>query len=299
MRVEVLTLATPDRLHRVLAQHAALAAAPPARHRVAVLSPSPSDLAAQRLPSSMTPLHVPARGRLPLARARNALAEAGSREGADLLVFLDADCLPAPGFLPALEAAAVREPDALLTGPVTYLTQAQTDPRLALGQRAASTPGPDPIAAMTAIRRPHPARPDPPAGTLQAVRAAEAAEADYALFWSLAFALRPRTFARIGGFCEDYCGYGGEDTDFALCARRAGADLVWAGGAAAVHLYHPVSRPPVEHLEDIVANARLFFRRWGHWPMRGWLEAFAAAGLVDYDPRAAGPEAGLRLRRSR
>lgn len=45
-----------------------------------------------------------------------------------------------------------------------------------------------------------------------------------------------------------------------------------------------MSDPPVEHLDDILRNGALFRRRWGRWPMTGWLEAFASAGLVSHDP---------------
>ncbi|MGZ5403789.1 MAG: glycosyltransferase family 2 protein, partial [Nocardioides sp.] len=78
-------------------------------------------------------------------------------------------------------------------------------------------------------------------------------------------------------------GYGAEDTDFAQRARRAGATMWWVGGALAHHQWHPVSDPPVEHLDDVVRNANLFHRRWGWFPMTGWLEAFARRGLADYD----------------
>lgn len=36
----------------------------------------------------------------------------------------------------------------------------------------------------------------------------------------------------------------------------------------------------MQHLADIVANARCFRSKWGVWPMRGWLRAFADAGLI-------------------
>ena len=42
------------------------------------------------------------------------------------------------------------------------------------------------------------------------VRVAE----DLRLFWSLSFALDAGDWDALGGFCEDYVGYGGEDTDF-------------------------------------------------------------------------------------
>ena len=71
-----------------------------------------------------------------------------------------------------------------------------------------------------------------------------------------------------------------------MIARRQGVDLVWVGGAHAYHQHHPVSSPPVEHLDDILRNAATYHRRWGEWPMEGWLQAFAERGLVTYDGSA-------------
>jgi GT2 family glycosyltransferase len=109
------------------------------------------------------------------------------------------------------------------------------------------------------------------------------------MFWSLSFATSASTWRRIGGFCEDYTGYGGEDTDFGQLARQAGVELCWVGDAWAFHQHHPKRSPPTEHLDDILRNAELFHRRWGWWPMEGWLAEFADAGLVRFD--------GERLRR--
>ena len=44
-----------------------------------------------------------------------------------------------------------------------------------------------------------------------------------------------------------------------------------ARGARAYHQHHPSSSPPVQHLADILRNGALFRRRWGRWPMEGWL----------------------------
>jgi N-acetylglucosaminyl-diphospho-decaprenol L-rhamnosyltransferase len=99
----------------------------------------------------------------------------------------------------------------------------------------------------------------------------------------LSFAVTVGTWTRIGGFHPGYVGYGGEDTDFAEQAHAAGVGMGWVGGAMAFHQYHPVSTPPVEHLREIVDNAHVFHRRWGWWPMTGWLDAFADLGLAAYD----------------
>ncbi len=198
---------------------------------------------------------------LPLAMARNRGVRHALARGADLIVLLDVDCAVGPHTLRRYAEAASESGAALLCGPVTYLSE------------GAAIPLPEDLAAL---RQPHPARPDPVAGQL-------VSGGDHDLFWSLSAALTPSTWAEIGGFCEDYVGYGGEDTDFAWVARSRGVDLIWVGGADAYHQHHPISSPPVEHLDAIVRNARLFHDRWDQWPMRGWLDAFAERGLIDFD----------------
>ncbi|UYP18349.1 glycosyltransferase [Rhodococcus sp. Z13] len=198
-------------------------------------------------------------GRLPVGEARNL----GARTAAsDLLVFLDVDCIPAPDLLERYVGAADRCPAALLNGPVTYLRE----------------PGPEgyDLARLREMIDPHPARPFPPDGEITVNDAHE-------LFWSLSFAARTIVWDRIGGFHTGYQGYGGEDTDFGQKAAQTGVPMAWVGGAHAFHQHHPVSNPPVEHLDDILTNAVLFQRRWGWWPMRGWLDEFERMGLVEYD----------------
>lgn len=98
----------------------------------------------------------------------------------------------------------------------------------------------------------------------------------------MSFAVTAQAWRSMEHFDESYTGYGGEDTDFAFRQRAAGRTLRWVGGAHVYHQWHPVSSPPWEHLDDILANAERFHRRWGMWPMRGWLDAFAAAGAIVY-----------------
>lgn len=208
-------------------------------------------------------LHVPlVDGRLPLARARNLGARAAIADGAEVLVFLDVDCLPDPELVAGYEWAATHPATCrdLLCGPVTYL------------------PPPPPsgydLDVVPSLGEPHSARPTPPPGSV------ERTTRGYELFWSLSFAVSRETWIDIGGFDEAYVGYGGEDTDFARRAERAGTAIAWVGDAHAFHQYHPVSSPPVEHVEDIVRNATIYRERWHEWPMQGWLEAFEQRGLV-------------------
>jgi hypothetical protein len=41
----------------------------------------------------------------------------------------------------------------------------------------------------------------------------------------------------------------------------------------------------VQHLHDIIRNAAIFHRRWGWWPMTGWLREFERRGLIVFDDR--------------
>jgi N-acetylglucosaminyl-diphospho-decaprenol L-rhamnosyltransferase len=199
---------------------------------------------------------------LPLAAARNLGAEVALDHGADVLVFLDVDCLVDPALVQAYAAVVRDEPGTVWSGPVTYL-----DPPPADGYD---------LTDLAALDSPHPARPAPAIGE-------RIHGADPDLFWSLSFACSADAWLRTGGFCEDYVGYGGEDTDFARLGVDAGLDLGWVGAARAFHQWHPVSRPPVEHVEDILRNAELYRSRWGTTPMLGWLEAFEERGLVRRD----------------
>jgi GT2 family glycosyltransferase len=203
--------------------------------------------------------------RLPLARARNAGARHALAAGAELLVFLDADCIPAPDLVSGYREAATRTGRALLCGPVAYLPPAP--------------PGGYRIGELAGLAAPHPARPAPTGGEL--IR-----HGDHRLFWSLSFATRARTWRGLGGFCERYRGYGAEDTDLGQLARARGVELCWIGGAHAYHQHHPTAEPPVQHVDEILCNAAIFHDRWGWWPMRGWLDAFAARGLVEFDERS-------------
>ncbi len=198
---------------------------------------------------------------LPIAAARNAGAAEAVRRGAELIIFLDVDCLPDPALVRHYRVAAEEHPNALLCGPVAYLPRP--------GEHGYDLDGLNRHAF-------HPARPAPSPGQVLA-------DGDPRLFWSLSFAVTTATWLRTGGFCEDYEGYGAEDTDFAFIARDVDVSITWVGGAAAYHQWHPTQSPPVGHLDDIVRNAAIFAGRWGWWPMEGWLGAFAHEGLVSWD----------------
>ncbi|PZU05389.1 MAG: glycosyl transferase [Sphingobium sp.] len=194
-------------------------------------------------------------GALPLAAARNLAA---SKAAGDHLLFLDVDCIPSAA-LPRAIDVALSAHDALVCGEVRYLGPGQAD-----GDWREDD--------LLSRGKPHPARPFPTGG----IRI----ERNYGLFWSLAFGIRAKTFRNLGGFDETFTGYGAEDTDFGFRAEKAGVPLLFQGGTCAFHQHHATYDPPLQHFEDIVRNAGIFFDRWSRWPMDGWLRAFEDRGLV-------------------
>ncbi len=199
---------------------------------------------------------------LPLAAARNEAARLAVEQGADVLIWLDVDCVPSRSLVQRYTEVVIegdRPSPALWCGDVGYLPPAP--------------PTGYPLQRLAEIAEHHPARPPLPVGRT-------IPEERFELFWSLSFAMAADDFLRVGGFCEDYTGYGGEDTDFAQVVQAAGGSLTWVGGATAYHQHHDSTAPPVDHREAIVRNANLFHGRWGWWPMDGWLSAFAERGLA-------------------
>ncbi|WP_404961602.1 glycosyltransferase family 2 protein [Streptomyces sp. 147326] len=263
MRTAVITLAAGRHPHLLLQQDGLARSTRPPDHYVIVSMSDPDirHLVVDRNPIADVVTLPRTDGHLPLAAARNAGAARALGAGADLLVFLDVDCVPGASLLDGYVRAA--QDGALLCGTVAYLP-----PPPAGGYRL------DDLAGMAP---PHPARPAPADGRV-------VHGGDPRLFWSLSFALTAGTWDRIGGFCEDYTGYGAEDTDFASAAGRQGVDLWWVGGAPAYHQHHPTQRPPVQHIDDILRNGALYKARWGNWPMEGWLRDFETRGLVRYVP---------------
>jgi GT2 family glycosyltransferase len=196
---------------------------------------------------------------LPLAAARNAGRQAAT---ADTLIFLDVDCIPSGNLVSGL-AAAVAERDGLICCAVRYL------PAGAVRDGWSE-------ADLDRLGRLHPVRDFPAAGLVPAPQPG--------LFWSLAFAVRAETYDRLGGFDEDFSGYGAEDTDLAFRAATAGVPVLFLGGPRAYHQHHAGYDPPLQHFRDIVANAGRFHARHGLWPMDGWLDAFGRLGLIAPDP---------------
>lgn len=195
---------------------------------------------------------------LPLARARNLAASVARHKN---LVFLDVDCIPSAELICSYGEVLVNV-DALCMGPVNYLSV----PIDTVDQ-----------SELELWSQPHPERIPPIEQPVSACN-------QYEIFWSLSFALRESTWNHLGGFDEQFTGYGGEDTDFAFTARHHGLPLRWVRDALAFHQYHQTFDPPLQHLDAIVANAGRFWKKWRSWPMEGWLTTFAEMGLIAWRP---------------
>ena len=233
---------------------------------VAMDDPDIAAVAHEQHPDAVTVEITSPTADLPLAEARNKGARTAIAAGADVLVFLDVDCIPEPStvarYTEVVEAADGARP-LVACGEVRYLPPVDHPAEY-------RAPG------LQERAEPHPARPTPASGVILTGR-------DVRLFWSLSFAMTADHWHVLGGFDEAYTGYGAEDTDFGQRLAAAQGELLWVGGAAAYHQHHPTQAPPVGHLASIVRNANVFHERWGWFPMEGWLAEFEARGLVGVD----------------
>ena len=191
---------------------------------------------------------------LPLSAARN---KAASMATGEKLIFLDVDCICDRHLIEIFDYHLSRE-DALYSGSVGYLhfNWRQNWTLKTLDKQST---------------------PNKLQGT--AVEGKDRIVHPYELFWSLCFGIRKETFDKIGGFDTDYLGYGGEDTDFSFRLRSQNVPL-YKISALAYHQFHPSYDPPLNHLEEIVSNARVFYDKWKMLPMKKWLDRFADLGYI-------------------
>ena len=200
---------------------------------------------------------------MPLAAARNRAAEMAA---GDVLAFLDVDCIPDPDFVRRAAEGHAFDTNGVFLPEVRYLPGTDTD---WLDQK---TGAPDfQLLLSTGVRHPS-KRPLDDASFLPIT--------DFGELWGLAFILSAKIWHAAGGMDEDYIGYGAEETDLGRRLERSGARMYWLGGTICFHQHHHVHKPPLQHFESIIRNARLFRSRWGEWCMQYWLDDFERRGLV-------------------
>jgi hypothetical protein len=191
------------------------------------------------------------------AHARNVAA---AKASGDLLIFLDADCIPSPNLIDDYTLAAALN-DGVLMGEVGYLPKGATDDGIDYNRFESK-----------AVR--HPERAGPPRGMVGYC-------GDHRCFWPLNFALPKTTFHSVGGFDERYGGYGGADADFGRTLAEKKIPMWWVRGAKVYHQYHQNRMPPVHRLDSVLADAAEFEGKWSEPAMQPWLEAFRLMGLVE------------------
>ncbi|MEZ4381167.1 MAG: hypothetical protein R3A79_07450 [Nannocystaceae bacterium] len=179
------------------------------------------------------------------ALARN---EAALLARGPALVFIDPSCQPTPTAIAAF-CAALEAADAVFLGDVL-------DPPA--GRRS---PAPTPAASRPSI---------------------VTSRCDYADFDAASFAIRRATYGRLGGMDPRFAGFGGDAEDFAASLELHGVPLFRLAAACAFRR-RAAPLDPLRHFDDIIRNAWTYYRKWGQWPMREWLDQFAAAGYVSLD----------------
>ncbi|UVE93867.1 glycosyltransferase family 2 protein [Dietzia sp. B32] len=137
----------------------------------------------------------------------------------DLLLFLDGDTVPGPGYVAAICAALEGDPDLLVVGRRRY------------GRFAPTTPGAEPGIEPVEIL------PDPawPASFYDETADLTRGDDLWRGVLSAACGLHRRLYELAGGFDPDIVGYGGEDWDLAWRCEQAGGRLRHLPDAVAWH----------------------------------------------------------------
>jgi glycosyltransferase involved in cell wall biosynthesis len=184
-----------------------------------------------------------------VALARNAGARLATGQ---ILVFLDNDALAGPDFIAGhLEAHA--GPDSRAVAGYVYGYDPRTEmPGLAQALASAS---PAEVVARLGSQ-----------DGMRDMRYDFLAECDfdlnrfplpYAFFWTMNCSIRSEDFWAVGGFDEDFQGWGLEDTEFAFRVDRKGIPFYYSQRAWIVHL--PRERDLAEQADQLAANAERFF----------------------------------------
>ena len=194
----------------------------------------------------------------PLALARNSGAKAARY---DRLIFLDVDCIPDPDLIQDYHIQFEADETPIYMGQVYYL------PPLDLSNFDF-----DKIRDNASKNQKR-----------QYITEFRQEETDRRLFWTLNFGIHKNTFDKIGGFDEQFYGYGAEDTDFSFTAKQKDVPLYWFKGGKAYHQHHGGYKIPLNNFNDIVRNAQLFKDKWQIWSMVKWLEPFRDQGYISWD----------------
>jgi GT2 family glycosyltransferase len=192
---------------------------------------------------------------LPIGEARNVGARHAKESN---LIFLDVDCIPSSNFLRDIYVQTKSTGGLVMGSPKYLAADLEIEVELNWLQNHSIY---------------HPNRPE-----IEGMTPCD----DFGMFWSLCFGIEKANFFELGGFDEDFKGYGAEDTDFSY--RWLGAyKPFYLSSAEVFHQQHPIYRPPVNRLEDIIYNSRVFRKKWGRWVMEAHLSEFEKMGLINWN----------------
>ena len=202
------------------------------------------------------------------SKARNLGLSTASKTD-DILIGLDADCIVGKETIRLYEGAVRQQPDSVVIGPINWLNLTAEDIR-------------DHLAEVDILRRrSDPLRRFPQDGEMVRTRPDE-----YWLFFSGSYAVRSETWQKcvevFGGFCEDFEGWGMEDTDFGVSLLKNDIEMFQIGGAIAYHQKHDVQWPPIDRVDYVAKNANLFLERNG-FPRNEMLAPLEDLGMVEID----------------
>ncbi len=197
--------------------------------------------------------------KLPLGRARNYGAQQATFE---ILAFLDVDCIPSEDYFCKIKNDSLSDKALYMARPLYLINMVNMK-------------GFDVL--KDALE--HPIRP---------IYTKTFQIDDYGQFWSLCFYMNANLFFEIGGFDEDYNGYGAEDTDFAFKCRDLKIPF-FLTDTNVYHQQHAFMRPPLNSMEAIVDNSNLFYSKWNVWPMSYHLQKFNDLGFIQWEPQQTTP----------
>lgn len=200
------------------------------------------------------------RSSLPISAARNTGANLAKFE---ILAFLDVDCIPSYDYIADIRSSKIL-PNAIYMGYPEYLTKDVDDVQTYQFIK-------------NAVKNPH--RSDYK-GTIETK--------DYGSFWSLCFYINSTLFFEIGGFDENYSGYGAEDTDLAFKCQARNIPFFLTSDKV-YHQPHSFMRPPMNSFKSIVNNSNYFYSKWFIWPMINHLEMFKKLGYIIWNTHQTSP----------
>lgn len=192
---------------------------------------------------------------LPLAAGKNLGARKAWEED---LIFLDVDCIPNPNFIEKMEEHLICATGLIMGEPRHLKTPIEelTGKKSLFENSVYHNDRPELTKELTPCTDPM-------------------------LFWSMGCGIKKKLFLDIGGFDENYSGYGPEDTDLAYTIRKEKIDFYLAKNVVYHHSREEM-RLPLKNLDSIIQNSNYFFNKWGEWPMKSKLNSLAEKDLIEW-----------------